>query len=144
MDQKQLLSLKPGTKLKVRDTHCSHFKDGQVVTFKKVRDNDELYVEESPLSWLATRFDVLPPLFKRAKNGRFISDAQGPIRLTPPAGLRNGQIYAVERKRGTTIARLKYQFDDNVVMLSHDQPFLAKRGKVKIANVTEVQEYLKK
>ncbi len=142
----KIQDIKPGMKLKVVDSDYSHLRNGAVITVDHIYQNC-VYVagmEEKGNGFYPSRFEKAQKDSKRDGKGRFVSDAQGPIRLTPPAGLKNGSLYAVKRKRGYTVARLKVQFKGGAVVSERGKLFLTKPENIKIATVTEVQEYLKK
>lgn len=68
---------KAGDKLKIVDvTSMDGFEKGDIVTFKSYRNDypasvpTDIYIEESPLSWLATRFELVKtPVKEEAEFG---------------------------------------------------------------------------
>lgn len=146
LTEKQANLLKPGTRLKVvvDDSSLGQLIKGGIVTFRSwAYFPSEVFVEENSLSWLLSRFSFTKTQ-KRDARGRFAPSK--PVAQKPrqkPQALRPGSLYAVKRKRGYQIARLRSSaHKDFLVFSRHDKPFIARREQVALADKEEVQAYL--
>lgn len=142
----QAKSLKPGTLLKVvnDDSASGHLKKGAIVKFRKLWNDagTEIFVEGSEWSWMVRRFALAGP--KRDARGRFAPASPVIVKSRQkPQALRPGSLYAVKRKRGYQIARLRsVAHKDFLVFSRHEKPFVARREQVALADKEEVQSYL--
>lgn len=152
--------LQKGDKLTVIDNLGTRLAQGQTVTVDEIALGTCIYLSGFTGAWAYTRFalanhakppvtSIVPVLLKKPAKprrdilGRFLGTTPQVVREKPTV-LRNGSLYAIKRKHGTTIARLrKPAHEDYLVFSEHDKrPFLARKKQVRLADAAEVKAYL--
>jgi len=142
---------KVGQKVKVKtsirmSSYPNDFlKKGEILLVKSTSQNF-VYLEGKPFGFNLSCFESVCTN-KDAKTGRFISSNPNKANSAKPAALKNGSLYAVARKSGRVIARLRSvaKVGDKkfgVFTIHKGFPFVIESKKISLAVDNEVSQYL--